>query len=82
MMGTSRKVMKVPFKTNKAFNSTILPVLCEQKEQTNREKYAFFCSFSQIHINPRKKLEKNIEMTFCDAHTYRGHFFYFSSIGF
>ena len=24
----------------------------EQKEQTNREKYVFYCSVSQIHINP------------------------------
>ena len=36
----------------------------EQKEQTNREKYDFFWSFSQIHINPEKNHTKNIEMTF------------------
>ena len=30
----------------------------EQKEQTNREKYFFYCSVSQIHINPEKKQEK------------------------
>ena len=24
----------------------------EQKEQTDREKYIFYCSVSQIHINP------------------------------
>ena len=24
----------------------------EQKEQTIREKYVFYCSVSQIHINP------------------------------
>ena len=26
----------------------------EQEEQTNREKYVFYCSVSQIHINPEK----------------------------
>ena len=26
----------------------------EQKEQTNKEKYVFYCSVSQIHINPEK----------------------------
>ena len=30
----------------------------EHKEQTNREKYDFYCSVSQIHINPEKKCEK------------------------
>ena len=30
----------------------------EQKEQTNREKYVFYCSVSKIHINPEKKHEK------------------------
>ena len=35
-----------------------LPVISEQEEQTNREKYVFYCSVSQIHINPEKKHEK------------------------
>ena len=26
----------------------------EQEEQTNKEKYVFYCSVSQIHINPEK----------------------------
>ena len=30
----------------------------EQEEQTNREKYVFYFSVSQIHINPEKKHEK------------------------
>ena len=30
----------------------------EQKEQTNREKYVFYCSVSQIHINPEKNTPK------------------------
>ena len=47
------------FETNNSFNSTImasfLPVIVsEQKEQTNKEKYVFYCSVSQIHINPEK----------------------------
>ena len=35
----------------------------EQEEQTNREKYVFHCSVSQIHINPQKNTEKPIIMT-------------------
>ena len=30
----------------------------EQEEQTNRKKYVFYCSVSQIHINPEKTHEK------------------------
>ena len=29
-----------------------------QEEQTSREKYVFYCSVSQIHINPEKKTRK------------------------
>ena len=48
------KVIKVPFKANYFFNSTMmasfLPVTVnsEQKEQTNREKYVFYCSVDSI----------------------------------
>ena len=38
----------------------------EQKEQTNKEKYAFYSSVSQIHINPEKH-EKNTKMTSSDV---------------
>ena len=31
-----------------------------------REKYAFYCRVSQIHIYPEKR-EKNIKKTFCDV---------------
>ena len=30
----------------------------EQNEQTNRENYVFYCSVSQIHINPEKNTKK------------------------
>ena len=40
--------------------ASFLQVIKSKKEQTNREKYVFFCSVSQIHINPKKKHEKNI----------------------
>ena len=40
----------------------------EQKEQTNREKYAFYCSVTQIHINSKKK--DPIKMTFCLVPTF------------
>ena len=63
MMGTSRTGDKMPFKTNHSFNSTMmasfLPVIVSKKKQTNKEKYVFYCSVSQIHINP----EKNTKMT-------------------
>ena len=62
MMGTPRKGDKVPFETKNVFNSTMmasfLQVIVSKKEQTNREKYVFYCSASQIHINP-KKTRKN-----------------------
>ena len=63
MMGTPRKGDKVPFKTKHVFNSTMmasfLQVIVSQKEQTNREKYVFYCSVSQIHINQKKIREKH-----------------------
>ena len=40
----------------------------EQKEQTNKEKYVFYCSVSQIHINP-EKTQKNTKMTSSDVPT-------------
>ena len=36
----------------------------EQKEQTNREKYAFYCSVSQIHINLEKSTKKHQNVFF------------------
>ena len=72
MMGTPRKGDKVPFETKNVFNSTMmasfLQVIVSKKEQTNREKYVFYCSASQIHINPKKNTKKPIKMTFCDIH--------------
>ena len=62
MMGTPEKGDKGPFRTDNSFNSTkmasFLPVKHEQKEQTNTEKYVFYCSVSQIHINPEKNTKK------------------------
>ena len=53
-----------------SFNTTMMASFLlsnsEQKEQTNKEKYAFYYSVSQIHINPEKKQEKNTEMIFSD----------------
>ena len=34
--------------------ASFLQVIVSKKEQTNREKYVFYCSVSQIHINPKK----------------------------
>ena len=68
MMGTPRKGDKVPFTTKNAFNSTMmasfLQVIVSKKEQTNREKYVFYCSVSQIHINPKKKTRKKHQNDF------------------
>ena len=58
MIGTPGKVTKVSVKTNTFFyfhnDGFISTSNSEQKEQTNREKYVFYCSVSQIHINPEK----------------------------
>ena len=66
MMGTPRTGDKsaLPFKTNDSFNSTMmasfLPVIVSKKnKQTNKEKYVFYCSVSQIHINPKKTRKKH-----------------------
>ena len=59
MMGTPGKGDNlVAFKTNIFFNSTIMASFL-QTEQTNREKYVFHCSVSQIHINPEKTRKKH-----------------------
>ena len=54
-------VIKVTFKTNNDFNSTMmasfLPVILSQKNQQT-QKYVFYCNFTQIHMNPEKKHEK------------------------
>ena len=67
MLGAPRNGDKVPFKTKNAFNSTMmasfLQVIDSKKEQTNREKYVFYCSVSQIHINPKKNT-KNIHVIY------------------
>ena len=74
MMGTPRKGDKEPFKTKNAFNSTMmasfLQVILEQKRTNKPRKKCLLliCSVSQIHINLKKKNEKNIKMTFCDIH--------------
>ena len=50
-----KQVIKVPFKTNNSFTSTMmasfLPVIVSK---TNKEKYAFHYSVWQIDINPEK----------------------------
>ena len=48
--------------------ASFLQVIVSKNEQANREKYVFYCSVSQIHINPKKKHKKNNKMTFCDIH--------------
>ena len=46
--------------------ASFLQVIVSKIEQTNREKYVFYCS--QININPKQNHEKTIKMTFCDIH--------------
>ena len=66
--GNPQKSDKVPFKTKNVFNSTMmasfLQVIVSKKERTNREKYVFYCSVSQIHINPKKKTPKKHQNDF------------------
>ena len=40
------------------------------KKNKETEKYAFYCSVSQIHLNPEKKHENTIKITFCDVPQY------------
>ena len=79
-------MIKVPYKTNNSFNSTMMASFLpspdtplrrtaksifqdnsEQKEQRNKEKYVFYCSVSQIHINPEKNTKKPTKMTSSDV---------------
>ena len=57
------QVIKVPFKKNNSFNSTmmalILPVMVSKKNKQTKKKYVFYCSGSQIHINPEKTQNKH-----------------------
>ena len=58
MMGTLGKGDKSVIQRKLLFqfynNGFISTSNSEQEEQTNREKYVFYCSVSQIHINPEK----------------------------
>ena len=67
MMGTPGKGDKSAIQSKllfKFYNDGFISTSnSEQKEQTNREKYVFYCSVSQIHINPEKNTKKPIIMT-------------------
>ena len=58
MMGTPGKVDKSAIQSKllfKFYNDGFISTShSEQEGQTNREKYVFYCSVSQIHINPEK----------------------------
>ena len=60
MMGTPGKGDKSVIQNKKTFlfphynDGFISKSNIEQKEQKNREIYAFYCSVSQVHINPEK----------------------------
>ena len=58
MMGTPGKADKNAIQSKLLFyfynDGFISTRNSEQKEQTNREKYIFYCSVSQIHTNPEK----------------------------
>ena len=44
--------------------ASFLQVIVSKKEQIDREKYVFYCSVSQIHINPEKKTRKKHQNDF------------------
>ena len=72
MMGTLGKGDKMPSKTNNPFNSTMMALFLPAskiKNETKWEQYVFHCSdsVSQIHINSKKKHEKNIKKTVSDV---------------
>ena len=53
MIGTPKKGDNVPFNANNAFNAKMMVLfllVIVRERNTNREKYAFYCSVSQIHI--------------------------------
>ena len=58
MMGTPGKCDKSAIQSKLLFefynDGFISTSNSEQEEQTNREKYVFYCSVSQIHIHPEK----------------------------
>ena len=64
MMGTPGKGDKSAIQSKllfKFYNDDFISTSnIEQKEQTNREKYVFYCSVSQIHINPEKNTKNPI----------------------
>ena len=48
-----------------SFLPVIQSTVSEQEEHTNREKNVFYCSVSQIHINPEKNTKKPIIISNC-----------------
>ena len=62
MMGTLEKSDKSAIQSKllfKIYNDGFISTSnSEREEQTNREKYVFYCAVSQIHINPEKKTRK------------------------
>ena len=48
--------------------ASFLQVILDQKRTNKPRKYVFYCSVSQIHINPEENTKKPIKMTFCDIH--------------
>ena len=58
MMGTPGKSYESAIQSEllfKFYNSGFISTRnSEQKEQRNREKYVFYCSVSQIYMNPKK----------------------------
>ena len=58
MMGTPGKGDKSAIQSKLLFkfynDGFISPSNNEKEEQTNREKYVFYCNVSQIHITPEK----------------------------
>ena len=73
MMGTPGKGDKSGLRNKyffKFYNDSFISTNnSEQKEQTNREKYVFYCSlFTKILRKTRKKHQK-CKITFCDVPT-------------
>ena len=63
MMGTPVKGDKSVIQNNFIISRMISISNIEKKEQTNREKYVFYCCVSQFHINPEKNTRKPMIMT-------------------
>ena len=80
MMGTPGKVIKVPFKTNNVFNSTMmalfLPAIVSKKKKKQREKNMYLivvynstmmALFLPAIVSKKKKKQREKNVSYCSV---------------